>query len=323
LPKFRGPDFQKIEVNMKRYIDQGIERILRMGIAFIGVVPLRLLHLVGERLALLVFFIWRKRRGIIIANLKLAFGPHLDKREMKRLYRGIVSNVGKGFVETLKLPSLPDRFFDSIDVTGLDHLKNALGQGEGVIAVSAHLGNFALIGRKLSLLGYRFNYISRDPHNRWGAKIFEWIRECEGVNFIPDKPKHLCLKRSIECLKNGEILFIQNDISAVSGGIYIDFFGHEVPTFKGPVTLSLRSGAPILPMFIVWDGEDRQRIIIEAPLPLIREGRIEDDIYKNTSHIVKIIEGYIRRYPTQWWWVHRRWKRRREKISNQIDQNIS
>jgi KDO2-lipid IV(A) lauroyltransferase len=71
-------------------------------------------------------------------------------------------------------------------------------------------------------------------------------------------------------------------------------------------------------MFIVWDADGRQRIIIEAPLSLIREGRIEDIIYKNTSHIVKIIEGYIRRYPTQWWWVHRRWKRRRKKRSNQI-----
>jgi KDO2-lipid IV(A) lauroyltransferase len=314
---------EEIEVNMKRYIDQGIERILKMGIAFIGLLPLWLLHLVGKWLASFVFFILRKRRGIIIENLKLAFGPHLDKREMKRLYRGIVSNIGKGLMETLKLPSLPDRFFNDIDVTGLDHLRDAANQGKGVIAVSAHLGNFALIGRKLSLLGYRFNDINRDPHNRWGAKMFEWITKCEGVNYIPDKPKNLCIKRSIECLKNGEILFIPNDLSAVSGGIYVDFFGYEVPTFKGPVTLSMRSGAPILPLFIVWDDDDRQRMIIEPPIPIIREGSIEEDIYKNIAHITKIIEGYVRRYPTQWWWVHRRWKRRREKGSHQIDQNRS
>jgi len=304
---------------MKRYVDQGTERILKMGIALIGVMPLRLLHVAGIRLALILFFMWRKRRGVIIENLKLAFGPRLDKREMKRLYRGIVTNIGKGVMEDLKSPSLSDRHFSDIEVMGLNHLKDAADQGKGVIAVSAHLGNFPLIGRKLSLLGYRFNYIIRDPHNRLGVKLFEWIVEREGVNLIPDKPKNLCLKRSMECLKNGEILFILSDISAVSGGIYVDFFGHEVPTFKGPVTLSLRSGAPILPMFIVWDADGRQRIIIEAPLSLIREGRIEDIIYKNTSHIVKIIEGYIRRYPTQWWWVHRRWKRRREKRINQID----
>jgi KDO2-lipid IV(A) lauroyltransferase len=121
------------------------------------------------------------------------------------------------------------------------------------------------------------------------------------------------LKRSIECLKNGGIPFILNDVSAVSGGIYVEFFGHEVPTFKSSVTLSMRSGAPIIPMFIVWDEEDRQRIIIEVPLRVIREGRMEEDTYKNTYRIVEIIGDYIRRYPTQWWWVHRRWKRRREK----------
>jgi len=308
---------------MKRYVDQGIERILKMVIALIGVMPLGLLHVIGKMLAPLVFFILRKRRDIIIENLKLAFGPGLDKKEIKRLYRGIVSNIGKGLMEILKLPSLPDRFFNDIDVTGLDHLRDAADQGKGIIAVSAHLGNFALFGRKLFLLGYRFNDISRDPHNRWGAKMFQWITKCEGVNFIPDKPKNLCIKRSIECLKRGEILFIPNDISAVSGGIYVDFFGHEVPTFKGPVTLSLRSGAPILPMFIVWDSDDRQRIIIEPPIQLIREGPVEEDIFKNTAHITKIIEGYVRRYPTQWWWVHRRWKRRREKRSNQIGENQS
>jgi KDO2-lipid IV(A) lauroyltransferase len=314
---------EEIEVDIKQYVDQCIEKILKMGITFIGLLPLGLMHLVGKGLASFVFFIWRKRRGIIIENLKLAFGPSLDKKEMKRLYRGIVSNIGKGLAETLKLPSLPDRFFDDINVTGLDHLRDAINQGKGVIAVSAHLGNFTLIGRKLSLLGYRFNDINRDPHNRWGVKMFEWITKFEGVTYIPDKPKNLCIKKSIECLKNGEILFIPNDLSAVSGGIYVDFFGYEVPTFKGPVTLSMRSGAPILPLFIVWDDDGRQRMIIEPPIPLIRGGRIEEDIHKNISHITKIIEGYVRRYPTQWWWVHRRWKRRREKKSNQTDQNIS
>ena len=303
---------------MKRYVGQGAERILKMGVALIGVMPLRLLHVVGKRLALLLFFLWRKRRRVIIENLKLAFGPRLDKKEIKRLYGGIVTNIGKGVMEDLKSPSLSDQYFSDIEVMGLNHLKDAADQGKGVIAVSAHLGNFPLIGRKLFLLGYRFNYIIRDPHNRLGVKLFEWIVEREGVNLIPDKPKNLCLKKSIECLKNGEILYILSDISAVSGGIYVDFFGHEVPTFKGPVTLSLRSGAPILPMFIIWDSDGRQKIIIDVPISIIREGRIEDVIYKNTSLIAKIVENYIRRYPTQWWWVHRRWKRRRETRSGQI-----
>jgi len=289
-----------------------------MVIALIGVMPLRLLHVVGKRLALLLFFIWRKRRRVIIENLRLVFGPRLNKKEIKRLYYGIVTNIGKGVMEDLKSPSLSDQYFSDIEVMGLNHLKDATDQGKGVIAVSAHLGNFPLIGRKLFLLGYRFNYIIRDPHNHLGVKLFEWIVEREGVNLIPDKPKNLCLKKSIECLKNGEILYILSDISAVSGGIYVDFFGHEVPTFKGPVTLSLRSGAPILPMFIVWDSDGRQKIIIDVPISIKREGRIEDVIYKNTSLIAKIIEDYIRRYPTQWWWVHRRWKRRREPRSDQI-----
>lgn len=299
-------------------VNKVVEGISRIIIGFTGLFPLRLLYIFGPWLTRLLFFIWRKRRRIIIENLKLAFGPRMNQKEINQLYQGIMVNMGKGFMETLKARSLPDRFFnDNINIIGLDHLKNALDQGKGVIAVSAHLGNFTLIGRKLAMLGYRFNYINRDPHSKWAVEIFKWIREGEGVNFIPDKPKNLCLKKSMECLKNGEILFIHIDISAVSGGIFVDFFGHEVPTFKGPVTFSMRSGAPILPMFIVWEDGIKQKIIIEPPVELLREGNIEEDIYKNTYRIVKITEDYIKKYPTQWWWVHRRWKRRRLKtISN-------
>lgn len=303
---------------MRRLVDMVVDRILRIVIGFLGIFPLKLLYALGGNLTRLLFFVWRKRRRTIIENLKLAFGPRMNPKEINKLYQGIIVNMGKGFMEALKIRFLPDRFFnDNINVVGLDHLNHALDQGKGVIAVSAHLGNFTLIGRKLAMLGYRFNYISRDPHSRWAVAIFKWLRESEGVNFIPDKPKALCLKKSLECLKNGEILFIHIDISAVSGGIYVDFFGHEVPTFKGPVMLSMRSGAPILPMFIVWEDDDKHKIIIESPVKLFRGGNLEEDIYKNTYHIVKITEDYIKKYPTQWWWVHRRWKRRRPKtISN-------
>ncbi len=302
---------------MKQYIDQGIEAVLKLGLLLMGLVPLRLLYFIGQGIASVVFLLWRKRRRVVTENFQFAFGS-LDRREMKRLYRGFLRNMGRGSMEALTLRSLSDRFFRDIDVTGLDHLKEAVAQGKGVIGVSGHLGNFALIGRKLSLLGYRFNYLVRNPHSRWSSDIFKWLGETGGVALISDKPKALCLKRSIECLRNGEILFILSDVSALSGGIYVEFFGHEVPTFKGPVTLAVRSGAPILPIFIVWDGDDRQKIIIEAPIRLVREGRMEEDIRINTSRIAKIVETYVERYPTQGWWIHRRWKRRRKSPSNLI-----
>jgi len=296
---------------------------LKIALLFMGMLPLGILHRLGKWVARSVFFLWKKRRNVILENLRLAFGSRLDQKEMDRLYYGFLANMGRGSMEALALRSLPDRFFHNIEVTGLDHLDEALKKGKGVIAVSAHLGNFALIGRKLSLLGYRFNYLVRNPHNRWSERMFRWLGETGGVKLIPDKPKNLCLKRSIECLKNGEILFILSDVSALSGGIDVDFFGHQVPTFKGPVTLSMRSGAALLPMFIVWDGKGGQEIIIEPSLPLMREGRLEEDIRKTTSHIAKLVEGYIEKYPAQWWWIHRRWKRRRKKETDRMTQDLS
>jgi KDO2-lipid IV(A) lauroyltransferase len=297
---------------MKRLVDKMVEIILRIGITFVNILPLKISYIFGKWLARIVFFIWRGRRRVIIENLKLAFGDRNNKKEIKKLYKEIIENIGKGFMETIKFRTLSDSFFNNnINIIGISNLKDAINKGKGVIAVSAHLGNFTLIGRKLAMLGYKFNYINRDPHNKGVAEIFKKIRKYDGVNFIPDKPKNLCLKKSIDCLKNGEILFIQIDINVASGGIFVDFFGHKVPTFKGPVTLSMRSGAPVLPMFIVRDNNNIQNIIVEPPVNIFRNGDIEEDIYRNTYNIVKIIEDYIRRYPTQWWWIHRRWKRKK------------
>ena len=94
------------------------------------------------------------------------------------------------------------------------------------------------------------------------------------------------------------------------GGIYVDFFGQKAATATGPVIFALRTGAPIVPMFTIREGKEKHRVIIEEPMELIKKETDEETIYFNTVRITNLIEKYIRKYPDERGWMHRRWKSR-------------
>jgi KDO2-lipid IV(A) lauroyltransferase len=130
-----------------------------------------------------------------------------------------------------------------------------------------------------------------------------------GVGFIDGGERRQATQQSLRQLRKGGIVYIVVDQNPPYPDIIVDFFGYPVPSFKGPVVLAMRTGAHILPAFIVYDKGWRQTIVIGKPLPLEITGESERDIAHNLSRLMKLIEGYIEQYPEQWWWWHRRWKR--------------
>ena len=130
---------------------------------------------------------------------------------------------------------------------GKEHLDNALNEGKGVIALSAHLGNFPLMGARLAKEGYPSSVVTRDPKNPKIAKAMTSLRDTVGIETIHDEPRMACVSRCFKALKENRILFLHIDQNAPATEAWVDFFGYLVPTFKGPVLFSMRTGAPILP----------------------------------------------------------------------------
>jgi KDO2-lipid IV(A) lauroyltransferase len=121
-----------------------------------------------------------------------------------------------------------------------------------------------------------------------------------------------CVSRCFKALKENRILLLQIDQNAPATEAWVDFFGYLVPTFKGPVLFSMRTGAPILPMFMRRHSNNLHQITIHPPLTLNITGDVEQDILSNTARLTKIIEAAIRDYPEQWLWIYRRFKRARD-----------
>jgi len=91
----------------------------------------------------------------------------------------------------------------------------------------------------------------------------------------------------------------------------VEFFGISACTASGLARIALRTDAAVVPGFTVWDPAlGKYRLRFEPALQLIRTGNDEADVVANTALFTKVIESYVRRYPDQWLWVHRRWKTR-------------
>jgi KDO2-lipid IV(A) lauroyltransferase len=282
----------------------------RLWISWVKHVSLESLGFYGEKLATIAFYFLIKPRKIALNNLRLALGREKSEEEIKRICLDSFKNIGKDMMEISRCLDFDLKTF--VRLEGKEYLDEALKQGKGVIALTAHLGNFPLMNVRLANEGYPLSIVIRGTKNPKISKIMNSLIDNGGIEPIPDKPRTACISRCLKALKKNRILWLQIDINAPGTEAWVDFFGYLVPAFKGPVVFSLRTGAPILPMFITRNDHHSHDLIIYPPFELKTGENNQVDISLNIAQLTKNIEGMIRKYPEQWWWTHRRFKRARD-----------
>ncbi len=280
----------------------------------VNLLPLRYIAFAGEMLGNLTYLMLRgKRRQIVYKNLKIVFGTDENQKNFNRIFRASFQNMGKMILEAASWTRLYANMDHWITVEGERYLRTSLEKGNGIIAISTHMGNFTLICGKLFHMGYTFHPVIRPPENKAMAEFLDAYMQKAGVKYIPDKPRHICVKRCLRVLKNNEIIFLTTDLNVLGkDALFVEFFAFKVPTFKGPAVLAARTEAAVHPMFIVREQGLRHKIIVEPALTLQKTGNSEKDVVANTAMIVKATESYILKYPEQWFWLHDRWRRGRK-----------
>jgi len=276
----------------------------------IKVIPEPWIYGFARNLASLGFIIARKQRKIALENLTIAFEREKSKAEIDQIAKDCFTFMAKAGLEVMFFMDKPNLLKKHIEFAGKENLEAALAKGKGVILTSAHFGNFPLMLAKLSLEGYKTTGIMRYMRDERAEKFFMAKRTQLGIKTIYSQPRKACVENSIRTLRNNELLFMPIDQNFGTGGVFVDFFGKKAATAVGPVVLALRTKAAIIPSFIVRQKDDAHKIIFEEPLNL-EEGRTyQETIIINIQKLTNIIESYIRKYPAEWGWIHRRWKTR-------------
>ena len=281
--------------------------------AWVKCLPVASLSSYGGKIGLLTFYLLRRWRRVALNNLNLVFGREKGRDEIQRMCRELFKNMTTDMMEVYRCVDFEDSYFKTlVRFKGKEHLDRALKERKGAIAVSGHLGNFPLMAARLANEGYPLSLVARDPENPKIAKAILSLRDAVGMESIPDEPRMACVSRCFKALKANRVLLLQIDQNAPITEAWVDFFGYLVPTFKGPVLFSIRTGAPIIPMFITRDSDHSHKITIHPPFDLKTTGSVNQDITSNLASLTKIIEAAIREHPEQWLWIYRRFKRAKD-----------
>lgn len=242
-------------------------------------------------------------------NIELAF-PDLTEHERASILRGCFKSLGRLLGEFSQFPyATPEDLRRIIEFQGLENLQAALAEGRGVIVFTAHLGAWELLSFALSAFGYPMSFLVRRIDNSQVERLVEKTRTRFG-NLSIDK--RAAARPMMRVLRQGGIVGILIDLNTQQHeGVFVDFFGVPASTTTSLAKIALRTNAAVIPFCMPWD-EQRQRFLmrIDPPLEITRTGNEDKDVPRLTSLFTSVIESYVRLYPDQWLWIHKRWNTR-------------
>ena len=274
----------------------------------LGLIPRPLSRRCGNVIGQVWYLVDRRRRNIAMDNLHRAFANEKSEKEIRRLAKKVFGNISQILFEVgwaLRLSH--DEFGRYFHIEGMTNYLNAREKGKGVLVLTAHMGNWELLPIISAMTGKTVSIVYRpldfspldqffiDCRSRFGDKVLA---------------RSEALKKIVRRIKRGEaIAMLMDQNVAWHKGVFVDFFDHRACTGKFMAHLALKTGAAVVPLFIARD-KDGYKAEFGPEVSLIHTGDKTRDIEENTQQYNHIIEAFIRRYPDQWFWVHRRWKTR-------------
>jgi KDO2-lipid IV(A) lauroyltransferase len=275
----------------------------------VRLLPRRLARAVGAAIAGLAFHGLGRLRKVGIRNLELAF-PEKTAAEREVILRSVYRNLGYLLAEFCKMPGYTaDGASRFIRYEGLENFVRARERGKGVLVLTGHLGAWELSSFYHSLMGMPMGMVIRRLDNPLVDAFVNRIRCLHGNRVIH---KDDFARGLIASMRAGETVGILMDTNMTPPqGVFVPFFGVAACTASGMARIAAKTEAAVVPGFLLWE-ESEQRYVLRfgEELEVVHTGDAEKDAVENTARFTAAIEGYVRRYPAQWLWMHRRWKTR-------------
>lgn len=266
---------------------------------------------VGDLFSLLM----PKTRGAIRKNIEGVSRRRWPKEKVEALTRKTFQNYGQYLLDYMVMhrlqPSNKNRWVE--EEVGGEHMVEALKQGKGAICITPHLGNWEMGGLLFSFKGGRLNVLTLDERDRDTKSFREEMRRRRSIRNIYVNPKDdspMAVIDAVKALKQNEIVAMLGDRVETQKTMVFDFFGKKTHFPIGVAILSMATGAPVLPVFVVMEKSRKYRGIIEPPIYFVansREDR-EEVIRRGMTELIKKFETYIEKYPDQWYNFYSYWE---------------
>ena len=265
----------------------------------------RTLYWISDRLAAIGYRCFHDFRRRSVANLRLALGDRVSDVAIEALAQRSLRNFFHCCVELLiAIESSEDEMRKQITLVGRENLDAALAKGNGVLVLSAHLGNFFLVGSRLAVEGYATSVLVKQPRDNRFAQLVDAYRLKIRQQTIHARPRREALRDLNEVLRKNQLAIVIVDEFRNGSGVEVPFFGRTVISRRGPATLALRTGAAIVPVYLIRQPDDGLTLIVEPELELDRSAKGSTEVQENTARVTRWLERTVRDNPDQWNWMN-------------------
>ncbi len=275
----------------------------------LGWMPRRLARIWAGLLAFTVYHSFGRLRRVGTRNLEMAL-PNVDAAERKRILGTVFVRLGWQLVEFCRMTRYtPENSRDWMSTEGLEHYLAAKAKGKGVLVITAHLGAWELSSFYHSMMGYPMGMVIRRLDNRRLDAFVNGIR-CMHGNYVLHKDDFG--RGLLTAMRSGGTVGILMDTNMTPPqGEFVKFFGIEACTATGLAHVARKTGAAVVPGFMLWESATKRYVLHFGPeVEIPHTTDVAADILAGTQLCTSVIESWIRRYPDQWLWIHRRWKTR-------------
>lgn len=271
-----------------------------------GRLPTRVSYAIAARIGDLVFYTWRDKRRAAIANMRRVLGPAADERTVVRTARSTYRNYLKYTVDFLRFPLLnTDELSRSVVSVGWEYLDRALEAGKGVIFVGMHFGHWDLAAVTVAMRGYPVHAVADTFQPARLNDLIQQHRIEKGMRIIPMES---AARAVLRVLRQNEILGLLVDKPIPGDGVRVNFCGAPIEVPGGAALLALRTGARVLPGYLIRGNDDTFFGAIGPHLEFSPTGDLRRDIEALTQHIVDTWEKVVRRHPDQWYMFRHMWE---------------
>jgi len=294
---------------------------LRILLIIIRFMPRKVAMMFFGSLGALAFMVMKQERMKTINNLTIAYGREKNRAGIRAMAREVWVNLGKSGAEfAIKMgEDKPEQFFRDLEVIGNEHLQEAIKKGRGVLGLISHMGCWEGTALGLPMLGIPAYAIGKRLGNEQLNALLFASRGKKGVHTLARGSSY---KTILRVLAENNLVGILIDQDTDVRGVFVEFYSRPAYTPIGAAMLAMDSGAPVLPMFYLKKDDDAYVFIIEEEIPLVMTGNRRKDMEENTRRFHGVIEKYIKLYPTQWVWMHNRWKTTPEMMKEKMERKV-
>ncbi len=291
---------------MREYLEYAIVWAL---LKALGAIPRPVARAAGARMAALLLVLRPSLQRVARQNLKLVF-PDWTARKRRAVIRGMVRQLGWMAAEFAHFPDYTKANIEKIVLLdGFENFASAQDRGKGVLFLTGHMSAWELAPFAQALFGHPLHFLVRAIDNPRVDGLITKYRCLSGNLPIEKNQSARAVLKVLAA--NGTVGILADHNTLPAEGVFVNFFGIPACTTAGLARFALHTDAAVVPGFLHWDQALRKyRLSFEPAVELVRTGDDAADIHENTQRFTRAIENYVRRYPDQWLWLHRRWMTR-------------